>query len=481
MTPPLLVASSVGVELVRWIVAVCLLYLLGVYGAYACMLVFSGVEQAVRSRRRRFESSARVRESPLTIPVSIIAAVYNEAPVIVAAVQSFVDVDYPEFEVIVVNDGSTDETLERLQAAFGLELTDRLYRRVYPAGPVRGVYTSRLYPGLVVIDKENGGKADALNCGLNLARYRYVCGVDGDTVLTRRALLDGMRLVLSDPATIIGVTGHVGISGRPEAAFNREGRPARLERRSLLAFQHLDYLRSFYNNRLAWTRLNTMLCAVGAFQIWRRDVLEEAGGFSTRFTCEDIELTFRLHETMRREHRPYRILSLADTVGVTEGPDRIRSLIAQRERWQRVIMETLFHYRKMFLNPRYGTVGMIGVPFFVLSEVMAPVFEMLALLALVAGLALHAVDLGQFLLIVTAIAFANGLFATTAIALEDRTSRAYRKVDLLRMIALGPLDLIAYRPLIAYARAKGAWRFLRGDKGWHKFERNDRAAAGPAG
>jgi poly-beta-1,6-N-acetyl-D-glucosamine synthase len=445
------------------------------------MLAFSALEQAVRARGRRFASSELVRESVLTIPVSIIAPVYNEAPVVVAAVRSFVEVDYPEYEVIVVNDGSTDETLERMQGAFGLELTDRLYRTVYPAGEIRGVYTSRAYPGLVVIDKENGGKADALNCGLNLARYRYVCGVDGDTILSRTSLLDGMRLVLSDPATIIGVTGHIAISGTPEEALNEDGRPAKLERRSLLAFQHLDYLRSFYNNRLAWTRLNTMLCAVGAFQIWRRDVLEEAGGFSTRFTCEDIELTFRLHQTMRLEHRPYRILSLSDTVGVTEGPDRVRTLVSQRERWQRVIMETVFHYRRMFLNPRYGTVGMIGVPFFVLSEVLAPLFEMLALFSLVLGFALGVIALVPFLLTVATIAFANALFTTTAVAFEDRTSRAYRTRDLLRMIALGPLDLVAYRPLICWARAKGAWRFMRGDKGWHKFERNSRAAANAAG
>jgi poly-beta-1,6-N-acetyl-D-glucosamine synthase len=481
MTAPSVIGASIGGDLVRWTILVCLVYLLAVYGAYAFMLVVSGIEQVVRSRGRRFESFARTRESTLTIPVSIVAPVYNEAPVVVAAVQSFVGVDYPEFEVIVVNDGSTDGTLEALKTAFGLELIEHLHRVVYPAGPIRGVYTSRAHPGLKVIDKENGGKADALNCGLNLARYRYVCGVDGDTILARSALLDGMRLVLSDPATIIGVTGHIAISGTPEASFNSEGKPSRLDPGSLLAFQHLDYLRSFYNNRLAWTRLNTMLCAVGAFQIWRRDVLEEAGGFSTRFTCEDIELTFRLHEAMRREHRPYRILSLADTVGATEGPHRVKSLIAQRERWQRVIMETVFSYRKLFLNPRYGTVGMIGVPFFVLSEVIAPVFEMLALIALLAGLALHLVELGQVMLTVTAITFANGIFTTTAVGLEDRTSRAYRKTDLLRMIALGLVDLIVYRPLICYARAQGTWRFLRGDKSWHKFQRNDRAATGTAG
>ncbi len=219
-----------------------------------------------------------------------------------------------------------------------------------------------------------------------------------------------------------------------------------------------------------------MLCAVGAFQIWRRDVLEEVNGFSTEFTCEDIELTFRIHEKFRREGRDYRILSLAETVGVTEGPDRPSRLIAQRERWQRVIMETVFHYRKMLFNPRYGTVGLVGIPFFLVSEVVAPVFELLALLGIVGGFATGAFPLTSALLMLAAISFANGIFATAAVLLEDRTSRAYRLRDLLWLIGLGLVELIAYRPLIVIARAKGTWRFLRRDTGWHKFERNARPA-----
>ena len=409
-----LASSAVGLEALRVTVTVCLVYLLAVYGAYAFMLACSGIELVARSRGRRFETPDLARESAFTIPVSIIAPVYNEAPVVVAAVRSFLAVDYPEYEVIVVNDGSRDDTLATLQAAFGLQRIARLVRDVHPSATVRGVYTSPDHPRLIVVDKENGGKADALNCGLNLARYRYVCGVDGDTILARSCLLDGMRLVLADPATIIGVTGHIAISATPERTLDADGRPTAVERRPLLAFQHLDYVRSFFNNRLAWTRLNTMLCAVGAFQIWRRDLLEEVGGFSRAFTCEDIELTFRLHELMRRECRPYRILSLGETVGVTEGPDRARTLVAQRERWQRVIMETVVHNRRMFLNPRYGTDGMIGVPFFVLSEVLAPLFEAVALGALVAGLALGALDVGQFALVLCLITFANALFTTSA-------------------------------------------------------------------
>ena len=473
--------SSAGLLplLIQWSVVVCAAYLLLVYGAYAFMLAFSGVERATRARGRTDDDYELVRHSPLTIPASIIAPMYNEAPIAVIAASSYLRVDYPEYEVVIVNDGSTDETLSVLSSAFQLEPVERFYRRTLATQPIRGIYRSRTHPRLLVIDKENGGKADSLNCGLNFARYRYVCGVDGDTILTRNALLDGMRLVLSDPARVIGVTGHVAIHGTPESALNADGAPCRVDTRPLLAFQHLDYLRSFFNNRLGWTRLNMMLCAVGAFQIWRRDVLEEVEGFSTEFTCEDIELTFRIHEKFLREGRDYKILSLAETVGVTEGPDRVTSLIAQRERWQRVIMETVIHYRRMLFNPRYGTVGLLGVPFFLVSEVLAPVFELLALLGIVGGFAVGAFPLVGSLLMLATITFANAIFATAAILLEDRTSRAYRLRDLLRLIILSPLDLVLYRPLIVLARAKGTWRYLRGDTGWHKFERNARTASTP--
>jgi len=460
----------------QWTVVCCFGYVLAVYGAYGLMIAYSAVEERFRRRRRQFESFDRVRQSMLTIPVSIVAPVYNEAPIVAAATRSFLDVDYPEFEVIVVNDGSTDETLIVLQREFDLVPIRHHFRRRYDSAPIRAIYRSRLRPNLIVVDKVNGGKADSLNCGLNIARYRYVCGVDGDTILARPSLLNGMRLALADPQRIIGVTGHIAISGAPEHALARDGVPARLDSRPLLVFQHIDYLRSFFNNRLGWTRLNTMLCAVGAFMIWRSDVLEELGGFSTTFTCEDIELTFRVHERFRREGRPYEIVSLADTVGVTEGPDRIRKLVAQRERWQRVILETVVHYRRMLFRRPYGAVGFVGVPFFVLSEVLAPVFELLALAAILVATVVGAIPVESSLLTLAALALMNGLMTSAAVLLEDRTSRAYPVRDLIRLVAFGPLDIFLYRPFMFWARVKGTWRFLRGDQSWHKFERNARPA-----
>ena len=463
-------------HVLHWTVVVCISYLALTYVLYLLLAVVGLFENAVRRRESATEDYETLAASRFTIPVSVMLAAYNEESAITATVRSLLALDYPEFEVVVVNDGSNDDTLRVLRANFDLAPFTIFSRRIVQTEPVRAVYRSRTEPRLLVIDKENGGKADALNAGLNLARYRYVCGVDADTVFEPDALLKGMRLVVSDPARVIGVTSHLTIALDPEATMAEPIGRRRVASRPFVAYQHLDYLRAFFNNRLAWSRFHFMLCAVGAFQIWRRDVLEEVGGYARGFTCEDIELTFRVHERYLRQRREYRILCLPDNVGTTEGPDTVRKLVSQRERWQRVIDESVWHYRRMLFNPRYRTVGLLGVPFYLVSEVLAPVFEVLAVLSLAAAVAFGVFHWTTFALTLGLISFANAALTASAILADDLQSRVYRVPDLAWLLLLAPLDLFLYRPILMWARLKGTWRFLRRDKGWYKFERNARAA-----
>ena len=460
-----------------WVVAACLAYLMLVYLLYGGLLVFAAIEGALRSRQRASEDFDTLERSRFTIPVSIVAAVYNEQPVVVSSTTSLLRQSYPEHEVIVVDDGSTDGTFEALRDAFQLEARDVFFRRVFEARPPAGVYRSRSDPRLIVVRKLNGGKADALNCGINFARYRYILGVDGDTVYRRDALLSGMRLAMRDPARVVAVTSHVAISVQPEEREHAPLGRRTIDRNLLTNFQHLDYLRSFMNNRLAWSRLGFMLCTVGAFHIWRRDVLEEVGGFNPDFTCEDIEMTFRVHELSLREGRGWQILSLADTVATTEGPAKIRSLIKQRARWQRVILETVWHYRSMIGRRRYGIVGSLGIPFYVVTEVIAPVFEVASVLVIAFALWLGVLDVTQFLLILGSMCVATGILSNAAVLTDDRTGRSYRISSLVQLMLIAPLDLLLYRPLLVWARLRGTWDFVRGRRDWDKFERNVRAAA----
>jgi len=458
------------------VVLVCLAYLLLTTFVYVALVVVGAIESTVRRQESRSEDYATLASSRFTIPVSVIAAAYDEEPVIVSTVETLLAFDYPEHEVIVVNDGSSDGTLERLREVYELEPYEVFVRRVFESADVRAIYRSAIHPNLIVVDKANGGKADAWNAGLNVARYRYVCGVDADTLFDPKALLKGMRLVVQDPGRVIGVTSHLNTAREPERAIAAPPGRRPIDFKPLIAFQHLDFVRAFFNNRIAWSRLRFMLCSPGAFQIWRRDVLEEVGGYSRSFTCEDIEVTFRIHERFLREGRDYEILCLTDNVATTEGPDTIRKLVSQRERWQRVINETVWHYRRMWFNPRYKAVGMLGAPFYLITEVLAPVFELFAIAALGLSLALGLFDPLTFAVMLVAIAFTNAALTASAVLFDDLQSRTYRKRDLARLLLLAPLDLVLYRPIIFWARVKGSWRFLCGDKAWHKFERNTREA-----
>jgi poly-beta-1,6-N-acetyl-D-glucosamine synthase len=458
---------------------VCLAYMLGVFAVYSILIIFSALDNSIRSRETLSEDFELLSRSRFTIPVSVIVPAFNEEEVVAVTVQSVLEFDYPELELIVVDDGSTDNTFGVLEQLLDLELYAQFERRIVDCAPVSGVYRSRRHPHVKVVRKENQGtKADACNCGLNFARYRYVCTLDGDTLYEPDALLNAMRLVVRDPKHIVGLTGHISVASHPEGRIgDRAGDREVIDATLLSNFQHLEYLRAFLNNRLAWSRLGFMLCASGAFNIWRRDILEEVGGWSTDFSSEDIELTFRVHELMRRTERPYRILSIPEMVARTEAPGRIRALVSQRVRWQRVTLETLWHYRRMIGNPRYGVVGLVGAPLLMITEAFAPIFELLGFATLVTGFVLGTFSWELYVVFIASMTFALAILTSAAVLLEDISTRAYRLRHLVRLIALGPVELLVYRPILVWARLKGTFGFVRGRRDWDKFDRNVRTPA----
>jgi cellulose synthase/poly-beta-1,6-N-acetylglucosamine synthase-like glycosyltransferase len=452
----------------------CLVYLVVVSIIFVATAIAAAREHRLRAREARREDFDTLVESPFTIPVSIIVPTYNEEVCIGAGVLSLLTLDYPEYEVIVVDDGSTDGTLTRLREQFDLQATGAFYRDVLPATPIQHMYQSRRDTRLRVVRKTNGGKADALNCGVNLARYRYVCCVDADTVYQPDALLKAMRVIMSDPGRAIGVTSRVEVGRHPERLLGADPARTRLDRQLLVAFQAFDYLRAFIAVRSGWSRANYMLCATGAFQIWRRDVVLQLGGFSSAFTCEDIEFTFRAHEWFRAAGVDYHIYSLPDSIGMTEGPATVGALIRQRSRWQRVILETFWHYRRMFANPRYGTVGLLGMPHYLFAEVLAPLFQVLALAAIPMAVLAGVLQWDDFGRMVLVLAFGMAIFTTVAAMLHDQSERPFGRRDLIFLMAIAPLDLLLYRPILFYANVKGTLQFLRGHRHWDKFERNVR-------
>lgn len=455
---------------------VCLAYSAVLYAFVGYLLLVSRKEARERAAEAALEDFDALGRSRFSIPVSIVAGAYNEEVAILPVVRLLLAQDYSEYEVIIVNDGSRDRTLELLRTEFELEPDAPPRRGELPSAPVRAVYRSRTQPRLTVIDKDNGGKADALNCGINYARYRYLCCVDGDTAYFHGALERAMRPAMQDPESVVGVSSLFVVSRQPESEAAGGAGPRRLDPQLLSNFQYVDLLRSFLCYRLAWSRRNFMLCNPGGFAIWRRDAIFEVGGFSKDFSCEDIEVTFRVHEHFRSQRRPCRILTLPDIVGATEGPGRVADLSKQRVRWQRVVVETVWAYRRIFGRARYGTVGLLGMPYYVFYEALAPVFQVISLATLGLAIWLGILQWPYYLYLVGIIIFATAIPTSAAIHFDQANLRGYRLRDVARLVLLGLLDFFLYRPVLLWAGARGTWGFLRGEKAWNKLVRNPRGS-----
>ena len=307
------------------------LFFLGYYLVLAVYYLFLGMVGALVNYKREREAAGEdyvaLAASSFTIPVSIILPARNEEAWIADSLQCLLNLNYPEFEIIVVDDCSTDRTMDILKAKLDLESVHNPYVNHFNSGKIKGLYKSRKHPQVTVLSEEGGKKkAGAVNAGLNLARYKYVCVVDADTILQPDALMKVMAHVQKAPEKIIGVGSYFGLLNGFEI---KEGRVVKKSfiRSPLIAYQDLEYLRSFIGNRIAWDRWNAMPNIAGGFGVWRRDILFELGGYDTEVSCEDCELTFRAHEYIA-EHpeKDYRIMMLPYVVGWTEAPASIGAI-----------------------------------------------------------------------------------------------------------------------------------------------------------
>ncbi len=408
--------------------------------------------------------------SYLTIPVSIIMPAYNEELGIINSVYSAVSSDYPEFEVIIVNDGSTDKTIEVMEDEFDLEVQDIFYRQPLPTQDIQRVFRSKRFPSLWVLDKENGGKADALNAGANLAHYRYIVTSDADSIFDKEGLLRMIRIVNMDPAKIVGVGGQIRV-GNGLTVEKGKVLKKRLPGGLVTNFQIIEYLGSFLGNRVGWSELNSVLVISGAFGLWRKDVMIELGGMTSETTHEDIEFTFRIHEHFRRKKIPYNIIFMPDPIVWTEVPTTWRGLFRQRGRWQRVVNEVMWIYRRMLLNPRYGVVGMAGMPYMLVFEIFGPIFEIISYIVVIVFFATGIINY-QLLFLFLLVSF--GLTMTVRIGgvfIEQYSFRTYSLRSLPRLFILALLENFGYHQYISIARIKALVDFLRGKKTWERIER----------
>lgn len=442
------------------------------------VLSLSGV---LRYRRMvAFVRFSEIFRMPIVRPVSVIVPAFNEEAGIIESVRSLLSLRYPVFEVIVVNDGSTDATLARLVEAFDLRASRSVFRRTLPTQPIRAIYRSAVHPKLIVVDKANGKKADALNAGLNVSRYPLFCAVDSDSLLESDALLKVVRPFLEDPVRTIGAGGVIRLSN---GCVVQEGQVVEvgIPRNWIARFQVLEYLRAFLGGRLGMSMLRSTLIISGAFGIFRKDVAFACGGYRPDSLTEDMDLVVRMQKHMHEQKKPYRFHFVPDPICWTEAPEDLRVLARQRSRWHRGLIETLFRFRRMFFRPRYGVAGMFALPFYAVFEMAGPFIEVLGYILFARYVILGEVDLPFAAAFFFVAVFYGTFVSLLAILLEELSSHRYpRPRDIVILTAAGVAENLFYRQYLSLVRAWAFLDHLRGKREWGQMERRGFAKAGRA-
>jgi cellulose synthase/poly-beta-1,6-N-acetylglucosamine synthase-like glycosyltransferase len=403
-------------------------------------------------------------------PITLICPVHNEEAGAVASINSLISLRYPEFQVVVVSDGSTDATLQRLIAAFKLQPSQRVVRNLLPGKEVHGIYESAYVPNLVVVDKANGGKADALNCGINLARYPLVCCMDGDSLLENDALLRIARPFMDRPDLVASGGVVRPLNGCKVTPMGIRG--IFLPDSWLARFQIVEYLRAFLFARVGLASLDSMFIVSGAFGVFRKDVVVAAGGFETATIGEDFELVVRLHRCLREWKRPHHITLVPDPVCWTEVPEDFRGLGRQRNRWQRGLLETLWRHRSMCFNPKYGRIGLFSMPYFLFFEALAPVIEASGYLVFAWSLWTHSIN-GTFAILFVYVALLLGVLnSIVAVVLQEISGHRYQGLKAWCLLLFAAVaENFGYRQLTVWWRLKGTIDWIRGKDSWGHMKR----------
>ena len=439
---------------------------------YLVMLLVALKTSAAHQHKLESQRLNWIAGAPMVPPITLVAPAHNEESSIRIAARNLLELDYPELEVIVVNDGSEDRTLEELREEFHLRPVRAVYVPEMKCARVRGLYRSSVDPRLLVVDKEPGGsKADAVNAGLNAATSPYVCIVDSDSVLERDALLRIMLPILADPKRVVAVGGIIRVLNGSEIA-NGNLRRARLPRKSIEIIQVIEYLRAFLIGREAWSQGNMLMIISGAFGVFRTDLVRAVGGYRPNAIGEDFDVVARLHKHLLEKRAEYRIHFVPDPMCWTEVPSDLKSLSRQRARWQKGLLDVLWTTRAMLFRPRYGRIGFFALPYLWLFECAAPVIEILGIVTIVLAAVLGVLSRTFFLqFLLFGYAFAT-VISIGSVLQEEITYKRYNDwQDVARLVSYCFLEHFPYRQMHMFWRLQGIWQYLRGNNAWAPVKR----------
>ncbi|MDF2903105.1 MAG: cell wall biosynthesis glycosyltransferase [Bacillus sp. (in: firmicutes)] len=404
-------------------------------------------------------------------PLSILVPAFNEEPGIVHSIRSLLSINYPRYEIIVINDGSTDKTLQKVIEHYEMIEIEKVVRKQIDTAPIKKIYQSTILPELYLIDKENGGKADALNIGLNFSHYPYFCSLDGDSILERDAFLKVMKPIMDSNGEVIASGGSIRIANGCDIQSGHMVRIG-LPNNPLVMMQIIEYLRAFLMGRIGLSKYNLLLIISGAFGVFSKSWVIQAGGYNPNTVGEDMELIVRVHRLLKERGEKKRIVYIPDPVCWTEVPESMKYLRRQRRRWHRGLLESLWAHRKLTFNPKYGSIGLISFPYFWIIEFFGPVVELSGYIYIIISLFTGGVYVEFAILIFLLSCLYGSLFSMAAVLLEEWSLRKYPKISQIIILFLYSLtETIWYRPLTVLWRVEGIWQMLTGDRSWGEMKR----------
>jgi len=454
-----------------------LAYYLIVNGYYLCLHILALFELRDNVREASWDQPFRRFSSPFYPGIALVVPAYNEAATIEESVQSMLSLNYPELEVVVVNDGSTDETLEKLIERFSLKALEAEVPFEVPSEEIQGTYRSTKYEELLVVDKKNGGKSDALNAGIWLTEMPLFCAVDSDTIIDRDALLQIVKPFLERPGTTVATGGVIRVANEctVEDGIVKE---VNLPKTGLPGLQVMEYLRAFYSGRLGLNRINGLILISGAFGLFRTDVVREIGGYRHDTITEDFDIIVRLHRYLTDEEREYSVDFVPEPVAWTEVPSSRRVLGRQRRRWYRGMVETVVTNRGMLFNPSYGRVGTIIFPFFVAAEMFGPLIEGLGYIILPLAWYFGVLNI-EFFVVFFLLTTGFGIFLSWFGVFSEVWSfnRYNDPKQILRLLWYGILENFGYRQWKTLVAWQGLFEYFRGVDSWGVMERGGFSSA----
>jgi len=446
-----------------WIEIFIFYYTVAIFSVYFLLAIVSAFVLRKYYLNSKVSDHSEVLSSPFAPSISILAPAFNESLNIVENVKALLSLHYTNFEVIVINDGSKDDTLKKAIDAFDLERVSFVVNERIPCSNVKGVYKSRkkALNNLIVVDKVNGGKADALNAGLNISTGKYFIAIDADSIIDPHALQKMVKPFLEESdKQVIATGGVIRIANSCEIVDGHLVN-IKLPDKILPLFQVLEYNRAFLLGRLAWSKLNGLLIISGALGLFDKEIVIDCGGYNRHTVGEDMELVVRMRKYMTENKKPYRVEYIPDPLCWTEAPADVNILMRQRNRWTRGTIETLFTHWNIFLNPKYGRMGMISHPHWVFFEWLAPIIELLGILYFVV-IALLGYANWPFFFVTLSFVFVFSIsFTFYAVLYDHIVFFRYRdKGMIFKQLLAAILEPILYHPVVMIAAIKGNFDYF---------------------